>query len=1082
MSKKVKGIHLEIGGDTTGLNKALSDVNKRARDIQGELAAVDKCLRLDPTNVELLEQKQRLLAESVENTTGKLEALKKAKEQADGRMASGDTSISGEQYRRLQREIVIAEKKLEELGEQSERTGSAIGNIGKGQSGIAKLRDTFSALKDPIEAFSGVVKAVKNGISALEKETREYREDMKKLEVGFEASGKSADEAQKVYSDFYGILGESDRAVEAVNHLAELCDGEADLTKWSKIAAGVTAKFGDSLPIEGLTEAANETAKVGKTTGVLADALNWASSDSKVFADAFSGNEKAVTAFNRAIKNGESVEDAFSEALAKMSTEQERAAAVTETLNGIYAETGEAYLEANAEVIKSREAQEEWTEAMAKAGEAIAPVVNAVVKFGASALSVTAEVADGLNGLLEKNKEIERVNEELSDATDNFESAKDAAEMGSERVEEWRRLSEQIDGGTLSSNALLKAQERIKEIEKWFADNYGEYVSAEEAKNGVRAETVDSLEREYEIQEKIKLLELQKTLSENVDKIPEIENETELLKGKTQALYEQNDALLDSKLKIATAQVEWNSFIHSDDFNDLDKRKEKIDELNAALKGITEIDAMGADWQLSDALGKVEEQMSKLNDTVTENEETIRANEQAINQYKLAVETLSGTAPELAESFKVLREGPTADLEKQIILQGGYYSQMIENAEAGYSGVTSAMIKESANQYNIATEEYEKIGKAIPDGIKMGIENGKPYLKSSVKSFTKELKSWFTSKDALDTHSPSKWSEGIARFVDEGFAIGFIKNSDTVKRSMKELFGMMEDERKAFTEDITLEEKRYNEELERIRSAGTEKANEAYLEGLKALADDAKEKRSFIREQYKATVDDIKDTIDDLEKRMESYRSGLANTDLVAEDKYVFTVNGKQTSFSVPRLADLSPKKEELETFISNLNSLKELGIDDTVIEQIKELGGEEGGKLAQALLFATPEEREAFIDNFKAIGELSGAATAEVFKDELVGVADDLKSALDELAPDLLQTGEDWGHYLGEGIVSTLKDALKSVGVMADYAPIHSGGTNVTYNTNIENNIEATPNTANEVSEAVRRTMMSFADWGSII
>lgn len=98
------------------------------------------------------------------------------------------------------------------------------------------------------------------------------------------------------------ILGESDRSVEAVNHLAELTNNEQELAEWSTIAAGVTAKFGDSLPIEGLTEAANETAKVGQTTGVLADALNWASADSSVFKDALGGNNKAMTAFNKAIK------------------------------------------------------------------------------------------------------------------------------------------------------------------------------------------------------------------------------------------------------------------------------------------------------------------------------------------------------------------------------------------------------------------------------------------------------------------------------------------------------------------------------------------------------------------------------------------------------------------------------------------------------------------------------------------------------------------------------------------------------------------------------------------------------------
>lgn len=130
--------------------------------------------------------------------------------------------------------------------------------------------------------------------------------------------GTARTRAKKSYTDFYAILGESDRSVEAVNHLAELTNNEQELAEWSTIAAGVTAKFGDSLPIEGLTEAANETAKVGQTTGVLADALNWASADSSVFKDALGGNNKAMTAFNKAIKEGLPVEDAFTAALGEM--------------------------------------------------------------------------------------------------------------------------------------------------------------------------------------------------------------------------------------------------------------------------------------------------------------------------------------------------------------------------------------------------------------------------------------------------------------------------------------------------------------------------------------------------------------------------------------------------------------------------------------------------------------------------------------------------------------------------------------------------------------------------------------------
>ena len=116
---------------------------------------------------------------------------------------------------------------------------------------------------------------------------------------------------------------------------------------------------GDSLPIEGLTEAANETAKTGAVTGVLADALNWAGVS----------------------------EDEFNKQLAACSSEQERSALITDTLNGLYAEAAENYKTANAEVIAAQKAQSDLTDATAALGEALEPVSNSFKQFGADVLN-----------------------------------------------------------------------------------------------------------------------------------------------------------------------------------------------------------------------------------------------------------------------------------------------------------------------------------------------------------------------------------------------------------------------------------------------------------------------------------------------------------------------------------------------------------------------------------------------------------------------------------------------------------------------------------------------------------------------
>lgn len=113
----IKGLSIEIGGNTTPLQKALSGVNKTTKDLQKELRDVEKLLKLDPTNTELLAQKQKILGESINNTSDKLETLKTAAEQAAEQLARGE--IGEEQYRTLQREILKTEQNLKDLEKES---------------------------------------------------------------------------------------------------------------------------------------------------------------------------------------------------------------------------------------------------------------------------------------------------------------------------------------------------------------------------------------------------------------------------------------------------------------------------------------------------------------------------------------------------------------------------------------------------------------------------------------------------------------------------------------------------------------------------------------------------------------------------------------------------------------------------------------------------------------------------------------------------------------------------------------------------------------------------------------------------
>ena len=139
----IKGLTLEIGGDTTLLTKALGDVNKTSRELKSELKDIDRLLKLDPGNSDLVAQKQRALAEAVENTAKKLETLKDAQAQAAEQFAKGE--IGEDQYRAVQREVIRTEEELRKLNKRLaeanlnwETAAKKIGDFGKKATEIGK--------------------------------------------------------------------------------------------------------------------------------------------------------------------------------------------------------------------------------------------------------------------------------------------------------------------------------------------------------------------------------------------------------------------------------------------------------------------------------------------------------------------------------------------------------------------------------------------------------------------------------------------------------------------------------------------------------------------------------------------------------------------------------------------------------------------------------------------------------------------------------------------------------------------------------------------------------------------------------
>lgn len=150
MATGIKGITIDIGGNTAPLNKALADVNKTSRNLQNELKQVDKLLKLDPKNTELLAQKQKLLSEAIGNTKEKLETLKEAEKQAQQQFQNGE--ISEEQYRALQREIIKTEEELKALEKAAEQSNGTLDKVAEVAGKVGEKSEEIGKKMLPVSA------------------------------------------------------------------------------------------------------------------------------------------------------------------------------------------------------------------------------------------------------------------------------------------------------------------------------------------------------------------------------------------------------------------------------------------------------------------------------------------------------------------------------------------------------------------------------------------------------------------------------------------------------------------------------------------------------------------------------------------------------------------------------------------------------------------------------------------------------------------------------------------------------------------------------------------------------------------
>lgn len=355
----------------------MAQVNGELRNLKSEMTLVDATFKGQANTTEALTAKHKVLQGSVEQQREKVRALTQAVE--DATQAYGDNDKRTDGYRQslnrakaeladLNRELQDNERYLDEASKSADGCAESIDGYGKAvrdadsnKDPLGNLMAGFGNLKGMLAggAVVGGIKAVGDAIMSVVEDTAEYRKIMGTLEISSERAGYSAQQTADIYRTLQGVLGDTQTAATTTANLQAIGLAQEDLITVTNAAIGAWATYGDSIPIDGLSESINETIQAGKVTGTFADVLNWAGTS----------------------------EDDFNAKLEAANGTTERANIVLQELKSQgLDQAGKAWQDANEDVVALNEATERWDGAMAQLGETLTPAATAIKNFGADAI------------------------------------------------------------------------------------------------------------------------------------------------------------------------------------------------------------------------------------------------------------------------------------------------------------------------------------------------------------------------------------------------------------------------------------------------------------------------------------------------------------------------------------------------------------------------------------------------------------------------------------------------------------------------------------------------------------------------
>lgn len=1025
--RQIRMANAEFKEATAGMDKwseSADGISAKLQNLEKTLDAEKKILG----NLE--EQYKAVVEEQGENSKGAEElAIKIANEKAaikkvqkeisdytdkleDLNDGNKDAEDSGEDH----------EKTLEKVEKQSEKTGSATKELTKNLASLA-----VKGIKAAVTAGAGLV----TSFIASAEATREFRVALGKVETAFTSSNFTAEQGKKTFKELNAVLGDTDRATEAAGNLAKLCNSEKELTDWTTIATGVYGSFGDGLPIEGLAEAANETAKVAQVTGPLADALNWVSTDTEVWNKALASNETALTAFQKGIADGENAEDSFTLALQACSSEQERSQLITATLTSLYSDAAGAYKKTNSAIIDANRAQEELDETMAEVGATAEPVVTTFKKMGTelltSALPGIKDLAKGFTDLLKGTSGADKKIGTAVGSIVNTILGKATAALPGFLTIGVSMISSLISGLMQEiPNILAAGEDLLKQIVSMIAKSAPQLL-----------ETIQSLAMAIYEELTTSIPEFLTFGAQIITKIAEgISTNLPALTSKALEAAAQLIIKLGEGIGSNLPAVINKALDALDGFADMLAQNAPI-IVNAGISFIQNL-AQGIADSLPTLIKKAPDIVTKFANVINDNAPKIL--KAAVNivitlakGIVQAIPTLVKNIPKIIkaivavwEAFNWLNLGKKAitflkdgilNAVSAVKTAGKNVAEAVTNAiknlpekllDIGKNGISKlgeAFKAGIESIKNIAKDILTKIidtfkpdslrdiGKNMITGLWNGISDMTGWILDKIKGFTNDVVDKI--KKHFGIHSPSTvMRDQVGKYISLGIAEGITRNKNAVTKTTKELSenvlaslkrNMSEEDFKATGSKLVT---KLNEGItEQISSFTTSitSVTKTYKTLISNVEKKQKEALKKLSTDYKSNLKEIKDKYENLIKEVETQQETLANKMSGASALYTIDSNGNLT------LGNLKEQTKEIEKYGAKLNKLSEK-VSSELMDQILSMNVDDATKFMDALNKLSDDELEKYDAAYNKKIRTSNKIAYKWYKDDIAELKTDYK------------------------------------------------------------------------------------------